>query len=144
MRSPVFWRRSSAAAGVYVSALLGFLGSVVAVRELGIAAFGRLAIVLAAAGLFQLLADLTVEDALVKYGFRYAARGDWGRFRRLFRVGLELKLVGGALGAVAIALLAPLSGVLWTPGLAGPMLVASLLPLLQAPEGVASASLIVR
>ena len=144
MRSPVFWRRSSAAAGVYVSALFGFLGSVVAVRELGIAAFGRLAIVLAAAGLFQLLADLTVEDALVKYGFRYAARDDWGRFHRLFRVGLELKLVGGVLGAVAIAVLAPLSGVLWTPGLAGPMLVASLLPLMQAPEGVASASLIVR
>ena len=70
MRSPVLWRRSSAAAGVYVSALLGFLGSVIAFRELGTSAFGRLAIVLAAAGLFQLLADLTVEDALVKYGFR--------------------------------------------------------------------------
>src|SRR5262245_12360357 len=144
MRSPVFWRRSSAAAGVYTSALLGFLGSIVAVRELGISAFGRLAIVLAAAGLFQLLADLTVEEALVKYGFRYAARDDWGRFHRVFRVGLELKLAGGALGAVAISLLAPLANLIWAPGLAAPMLLASLLPLMQAPEGDASASLIVR
>src|SRR5262245_34922094 len=144
MRSPVFWRRSSAAAGVYTSALLGFLGSIVAVRELGISAFGRLAIVLAAAGLFQLLADLTVEEAVVKYGFRYAVREDWGRFHRVFRVGLELKLAGGALGAIAIALLAPLADALWAPGLAAPMLLASLLPLVQAPEGVASASLIVR
>ena len=83
MRSPVLRRRSSAAAGVYVSALLGFLGSVIAFRELGTSAFGRLSIVLAAAGLFQLLADLTVEDALVKYGFRYAAAYVWGRLRRV-------------------------------------------------------------
>src|SRR5262249_46497649 len=134
----------SRAVAVCASALVGFLGSVVAVRELGISAFGRLAIVLAAAGLFQLLADLTVEDAVVKYGFRYAAHDDWGRFHRVFRVGLELKLAGGALGAIAIALLAPLSGALWAPGLTAPMLLAALLPLVQAPEGVASASLIVR
>src|SRR5262249_55291511 len=134
----------SRAVAVCASALVGFLGSVVAVRELGISAFGRLAIVLAAAGLFQLLADLTVEEAVVKYGFRYAARDDWGRFHRVFRVGLELKLVGGLLGAVAIAVIAPLSGFLWTPGLVAPMLLAALLPLMQAPEGVASASLIVR
>jgi O-antigen/teichoic acid export membrane protein len=144
MRSPVFWRRSWATAGVYASALVGFLGTVVAVRELGISAFGRLSIVLAVAGLFQLLADLTVEEALVKYGFRYAVREDWGRFQRVFRVGLRLKLAGGALGALGIVVLAPLSGVLWAPGLVAPMLVAALLPLVQAPEGVASAALIVR
>jgi O-antigen/teichoic acid export membrane protein len=144
MRSPVLWRRSWAAAGVYVSALLGFLGSVIAFRELGTSAFGRLSIVLAAAGLFQLLADLTVEDALVKFGFRYAATSDWGRFHRVFGVGIRLKLAGGALAAAGIAVLAPLSSVLWTPGLVAPMLVAALLPLVQAPEGVASAALIVR
>src|SRR5437763_331554 len=48
MRSPVFWRRSSTAAGVYLSAALGFLGSVVAFRELGTYDFGLLALVLAA------------------------------------------------------------------------------------------------
>src|SRR5262249_58173645 len=59
-------------------------------------------------------------------------------------VGLELKVAGGVLGATAIALLAPLADLIWAPGLAAPMLLASLLPLMQAPEGVASASLIVR
>jgi O-antigen/teichoic acid export membrane protein len=143
MGSPVFWRRSSTAASVYVSAVLGFAGSVVAVRELGIHDFGLLSLVLAATGFFQLLADLTVEEALVKYGFRYAAREDWGRFRRLFRVGLQLKLAGGVLGAAAIAVLAPLSGLIWVHGLFAPMLLAALLPLMQSPEGSASAALIV-
>jgi O-antigen/teichoic acid export membrane protein len=144
MRSPVFWRRFGAAGGVYLSALLGFAGSIVAVRELGIYAFGLLSLVLAAAGFFQLLADLTVDEALVKYGFRYSAREDWGRFHRVFRIGLRLKLAGGALGAAGIAVLAPLSGLIWTDGLFGPMLIAALIPLAQAPEGVASAALIVR
>jgi O-antigen/teichoic acid export membrane protein len=144
MRSPLFWRRFVAAGGVYVSALLGFAGSIVAVRELGIYSFGLLALVLAATGFFQLLADLTVEEALVKYGFRYAAREDWGRFHRVFRIGLWLKLAGGLLGAAGIAVLAPLSGLIWTHGLFGPMLIAALIPLAQAPEGVGSAALIVR
>jgi O-antigen/teichoic acid export membrane protein len=144
MQSPAFWRRSSTAAGIYLSVLLGFLGTIVAVRELGIHDFGLLSLVLAAAGFFQLFADLTVEEAVVKYGFRYAAREDWARLRRLFRVGLELKLAGGALGAVAIALLAPIAHLIWSPGLAAPLFAAALLPLAQAPQGIASAALIVR
>jgi O-antigen/teichoic acid export membrane protein len=145
MRVTAFWRRSSStAAGVYLSALIGFLGSIVAFRELGAVAFGRLALVLAATGFFQLFADLTVEEAVVKYGFRYAAREDWGRFRRVFEVGLQLKLAGGALGAVGIVVLAPISHLIWNVSLFWPMLVAALLPPAQAPEGLASAALIVR
>src|SRR2546421_12383102 len=144
MRSAVFWRRSSTAAGVYLSAALGFLGSVVAFRELGTYDFGLLALVLAATGFFQLFADLTVDEAVIKYGFRYQAREDWGRFRRVFGIGISLKLAGGLLGAVGIAILAPLSHLIWAHGLAGPMLVAALLPITQAPEGIAAAALIVR
>src|SRR5437016_1166519 len=107
MRSPALRRRSSTAAGIYLSALLGFLGTVVAVRELGIYDFGLLSLVLAATGFFQLFADVTVEEAVVKYGFRYVAREDWSRLRRVFRVGLVLKCAGGVLGAAAIGLLAP-------------------------------------
>src|SRR5438876_7755453 len=140
MRSPVFWRRSSTAAGVYLSAALGFLGSVVAFRELGTYDFGLLALVLAATGFFQLFADLTVDEAVIKYGFRYQAREDWGRFRRVFGIGISLKLAGGLLGAVGIAILAPLSHLIWAHGLAGPMLVAALLPITQAPEGIAAAA----
>src|SRR2546423_3141966 len=144
MRSAVFWRRSSTAAGVYLSAALGFLGSVVAFRELGTYDFGLLAIVLAATGFFQLFADLTVDEAVIKYGFRYAAREDWGRFRRVFRIGIGLKLAGGVLGAVGIAILAPLSHLIWAHGLTGPLLVAAFLPFVQAPEGIAAAALILR
>jgi len=65
MRLSAFWRRSSStAAGVYVSALIGFLGSIVAFRELGTLDFGRLALVLAATGFFQLFADLAQGPGL--------------------------------------------------------------------------------
>src|SRR5207253_1766426 len=63
---------------------------------------------------------------------------------RVFGVGISLKVVGGLLGAVAIAILAPLSHLIWAHGLTGPMLVAALLPVAQAPEGIAAAALIVR
>jgi O-antigen/teichoic acid export membrane protein len=143
--SPVWRRSSSATAGIYVSAGIGFLGSVVAFRELGTVAFGRLALVLAAAGFFQLFADLTVEEAVVKFGFRYAAREDWGRFHRVFGVGLRLKLAGGLLAGGAILVLAPLSHLIWNAhGIAWPLVVAALLPVAQAPEGLAAAVLIVR
>ena len=144
MRSPVFWRRSSTAAGVYLSAALGFLGSVVAFRELGTYDFGLLALVLAATGFFQLFADLTVDEAVIKYGFRYEAREDWGRFRRVFRIGIALKITGGVLGGIAIAILAPLSHLIWAHGLTTPMLVSAFLPIAQAPEGIAAAALVVR
>src|ERR671934_77912 len=143
MRSPVFWRRSSTAAGVYLSAALGFLGSVVAFRELGTYDFGLLALVLAATGFFQLFADLTVDEAVIKYGFRYEARADWGRFRRVFGVGISLKLAGGVLGGIGVAILAPLSHLIWAHGLAAPMLVSAFLPIAQAPEGIAAAALVV-
>ena len=144
MRSPAFWRRSSTAAGIYLSVVIGFAGTVVAVRQLGIYSFGLLSIVLAAAGFFQLFADLTVEEAVVKFGFRYAVREDWGRLRRLFRVGLELKLAAGVLAAAAVALLAPISHLIWGPSVTTPLLIAALLPLAQAPQSIASAALTVR
>lgn len=145
MRSRLLWRRSATAVGVYSAAVFGFLGTVVAARELGVREFGLLAIVLAATGFFQLLLDLTIEEAVVKYGFRYSTREDWGRLRRLFRLGLLIKVAGGLAGGVAIAILAPLSH--WAfgaRGLLAPMLVAALLPVVQAPEGLAAAALIVR
>ena len=145
MRSQVLWRRLTAAAGIYGSALFGVLGTVVAARALGTESFGRLALVLAAVGFLQMFLDLTVEESLVKFGFRYVEREDWGRLRRLFRVALGFKAAGAAVGAVAIAALA----VVWEPlfgdaGLLVPLLVGALLPLAQAPETLGSAGLILR
>ena len=95
MGSRLFWRRSATALGIYGSTALGILGSLVVFRVLGPTGSGRFSIVVGAAAFFQLLLELTSDEALVKYGFRYAAREDWGRFHHLFRIGLRLKLAGG-------------------------------------------------
>ena len=55
---------------------------------------------------FQSFFDLTVEEALVKYGFRYATREDWGRLRRLFSSAFRFKLAGSVVGAAGLAVFA--------------------------------------
>ena len=145
MRPPLLWRRSATAAGTYVSVLFGFLGTLVVARVLGPQDFGLFALVVAATSFFQTLLDLTAEEALVKYGYRYVTAEDWGRLRRLFSRALEVKVLGGALAGVALVIAAFFADSLFgAEGLKAPMLVAAVLPLLQSPEGVASAVLIVR
>jgi O-antigen/teichoic acid export membrane protein len=145
MRSRVLWRRSATALGVYVAAALGFLTTVVATRELGTGAYARFAAIVAATAFLQLLLDLTVEEALVKYGFRYAEARRWGRLRRIFEIALAFKLLGGLLGAIALVVLAPLAGQIWgVDDVLVPMLIAAAIPLLQAPEGVAGGAVILR
>jgi O-antigen/teichoic acid export membrane protein len=146
MRSGLFWRRSGAAAGFYVSAALGFLGTtVIAANAFSAQVFGLYAIVLAAAGFFQSFLDVTVEEALIKFGFRYQTREDWGRLRRLFSRALLVKLVGALLAAGALLLLAPLaSSVFGRSGLERPLAIAALLPLAQFCEGPAGVALILR
>src|SRR5918997_3596381 len=101
-------RRLATALGSWGATALGILGTVVAARVLDPAPFGRLTLVLATVALFQLLLDLTSEEAVVKYGFRYAEQGDWGRFRRLFEVAFAVK-AGSALAAGAlVAAVSPL------------------------------------
>ena len=145
MRSRLFWRRSAAAAGIYSSAVLGFLGTVVAAHVFSTRTFGLYAIVLAATGFFQSLLDVTMEEALIKFGFRYTTREDWGRLRRLFVSAVAFKLAGGLLAAAAIAGLAPLAqAILHKSGLSTPLYVAALLPLAQCVENVGGVALILR
>ena len=145
MASRVLWRRFATAAGVYSGTLLGFFVTVVATRVLGEHDYALFAIVVAATGFFQLLLDLTVEEAVVKFGFRYAADEDWGRLRRLLELALAFKVAGGLLAAVALLALAPFADSIWGHGrLAAPLLVAAFVPLAQAPEGVAASAIILR
>ena len=81
-------RRSATAAWIYAAVACGILGTIVAARVLGLDDFGVFATAIAAVGFFQTLLDLTVEESLTKYGFRYVAAEDWGRLRRLFRQAL--------------------------------------------------------
>ena len=99
MAPSVFRRRFATAAGLYLSVALGILGTIAAARILGLEDFGRFATVLAVVGLAQTLLDLTVEESLTKFGFRYVAAEDWGKLHRLFRRALELKLLGGGLAS---------------------------------------------
>ena len=70
MRSRLFRRRFATAVGTYLSVAFGVLGTLVAARVLGPQQFGVYSIVLVATSFFQVLLDVTVEEALVKFGFR--------------------------------------------------------------------------
>ncbi len=145
MGSGLFWRRSAAAAGTYASAALGFLATVVALHVFSTETFGRYALVLAATAFFQSLLDLTVEEALVKFGFRYITREDWGRLRRLFASAIAFKLVGGVLATGLLLAIAPAANsLLHKHGLTTPLLIASLLPLAQCTENVGGVAIILR
>jgi O-antigen/teichoic acid export membrane protein len=143
MASRLFRRRSATAAWIYVAVAFGIVGTIVAARVLGLEEFGVFATALAAVGFFQSLVDLTVEESLTKYGFRYVANEDWGRLRRLFRKMLQLKILGGALGTAILLVLAPVADMLFgADGVGSALLAAALLPLVQSAENVASTALL--
>jgi O-antigen/teichoic acid export membrane protein len=145
MGSRLIWRRSATAIGAYSAAGLGLASTIVATRELGLDAYARFAAVVAAMAFFQQLLDLTIEEALVKYGFRYIEAKRWGRLRRLFEVALGFKLLGGVLAAVLLAALAPFAKSVWgAGGVFVPMLIAATITVAQAPENVAASAIILR
>jgi O-antigen/teichoic acid export membrane protein len=137
-------RRAATALGSYGATALGIVGTVVAARVLEPSGFGRLTVVLATVALFQLLLDLTSEEALVKYGFRFAERADWGRFRRLFEVALGFKTASAIVAGLLVAVLAPFSAHAFGVEITTPLLIAAVLPLLYSFEGTAAGALILR
>ena len=143
MSSRVLRRRSATAAWIYVAVACGIVGTVVAARVLGLEEFGVFATALAAVGFFQILLDLTVEESLTKYGFRYVAAQDWGRVRRLFRQMLLLKLVGGTLATLILIAVAPFADEIFdADGVEQALLAAALLPLVQSSENVGATALL--
>lgn len=143
MASRLFRRRSATAAWIYAAVAFGILGTIVAARVLGLQEYGVFATALVSAGFFQSLLDLTVEESLTKYGFRYVAAEDWGRLRRLFRKLLVLKILGGALATAILVVLAPVADELFgADGVGTALLAASLLPLVQSAENVGSTALL--
>ena len=128
---------------MYAGVAFSFAGGVVAARVLGLDDFGVFATALVAVGFFQTLLDLTVEESLTKFGFRYVAGEDWGRLRRLFRQALLLKLAGGFLATLLLIALAPLADELFdAEGVEQAILAAALLPLVQASENVGATALL--
>jgi O-antigen/teichoic acid export membrane protein len=144
MASRVLRRRAVTAAALYGGTAAGIIGTLIAVRVLGPDQFGVFTLALATASFVQLLLDTTVEEAIVKYGIRYTATSDWGRLRGLFRVGLGVKWGGGAIATVVVLALVPFSDNLFDqPDLTVPLVIAAFIPIAQAPEGIAGASMIV-
>ena len=136
-------RRSATAAWIYVAVALSIVATIVAARVLGLEQFGVFATALAVVGFFQSLLDLTVEESLTKYGFRYVEQRDWGRLRRLFRQTLVLKVVGGFLATVILVAFAPFADDLFgEDGVGSALLAASLLPLVQSSENVGATALL--
>jgi O-antigen/teichoic acid export membrane protein len=143
MSSRVLRRRSATAAWIYVAVACGIAGTIVAARVLGLEQFGVYATALAAVGFFQTLLDLTVEESLAKYGFRYVAAQEWGRLRRLFRQALLLKVVGGTLATLLLVAFAPfVDEVFDADGLEQALFAASILPLAQSAENVGATALL--
>ena len=143
MSSRLLRRRSATAAWIYAAVAFGILGTIVAARVLGLREYGVFATALVSAGFFQSLLDLTVEESLTKYGFRYVVAEDWGRLRRLFRKLLVLKILGGALATAILVVLAPVADELFgADGVGTALLAASLLPLVQSAENVGSTALL--
>jgi hypothetical protein len=139
--SRILVRRSMTAVGIYSSVALGFAATVVAAHVFHSQhRFGDYAAVMAAAALSQSFFDLTVEEAVVKYGFRYVASAKWGRFRGLFHRALWFKLTGsllGAIGLVVFSFIAP-------HRLQVALLLAAGIPLGQSLEGLAGTVLYLR
>ena len=99
---------------------------------------------IATADFLALLVWLTSDDALVKYGFRYAANGEWGRFHRLIRVAFVAELAASLVATALIVAIAPFADSIFHQGsgLEAPLVIAALLPPLQALESIAAATLI--
>jgi O-antigen/teichoic acid export membrane protein len=134
-------RRSVTAVGIYSSVLLGFGATVAASRLLhGTQRFGDYATILFAVSLMQSFFDLTVEEAVVKYGFRYVAREDWPRLRRLFTSAVWFKCIGAVLAAVGLVVFA----LLGPHRLQAPLFVAAFIPIGQSLEGLAGVMLYLR
>jgi O-antigen/teichoic acid export membrane protein len=137
-------RRLVAFAGVYASVGLGVLASLVVLRVLGPVRAGRFTIVIGAADFLALVVWLTSDDALVKFGFRYAAANDWGRFHRLVRVAFACEVAASLVATILTVAIAPLADSIFKggAGLEKPLLVAAILPPLQALESISAATLI--
>ena len=125
-------------AGVYGSVALGVAASLVVLRVLGPAGAGRFTIILGLVEFLALLVWLTSDDALVKYGFRYAAAEDWGRFHRLVRVAFVCEFAASLVATALIVALAPLAPSVFAhgAGLTRPLLLAATIPPLQALESI--------
>jgi O-antigen/teichoic acid export membrane protein len=123
-------------------ASLGYLGQIVLItRGLGLAEFGRYAVVVALVTLVQQFADVRVEQATITFGSRALREGP-ERAAGVIQMSYLVDLLTGVAGFVILAAVAPFAG----PRLAGPdgttlVLLFSLTLLISTLDGTSGATL---
>lgn len=150
--SDVFWRSrgwwgraGQSAAGLWISAGLSFLTTVVGARALSPGEYGSVLLALAIVLLISTFLDITLEEATVFYGSRAIANRDNGGLRALVKLSLQVDIaIGIVVAAALIALAAPLADVASADSL-DPSLVrlAAISVLVTTADSTASASLLV-
>lgn len=75
---------------------LGFVGTVIAARGLGIERYGAVILATSITALIAALLDVSLEAGVVHHGFRALADADFGRLRMLLRTALAVDVVVGA------------------------------------------------
>jgi O-antigen/teichoic acid export membrane protein len=89
------------------------VAGIVAARALGPDGYGSVVLAIAVVTLVTTLLDLSLEQAVVHYGYRAITAKDFGALRSLLRVAFAVDLgVGVAVGALILGLAGPLSDLL--------------------------------
>jgi O-antigen/teichoic acid export membrane protein len=136
-------RRLTSVVAVYGSIAISIATSLVVLRVLGPKDAGRYTVVFATVAFFDQLLELTSDEALIKFGFRYAAAAQWGKFHRLVRQTFLFEVTASLLTGGLIAAFAFVAGsvVHGAGGLETAFLIAAILPTLQSIESMGAAAL---
>lgn len=99
-------RVATVAPGMWLATAFGFGGTVVAARGLGVEGYGAVVLAISIVGATAALLDVSLEGAVVHYGFQAVADGDPGRLRALLRGALAVDVLVGAATFVLLLLMA--------------------------------------
>ena len=102
MQTRLLWRRQVTALGLYGRSVSGCSAEDLAARRLGPTATGSSPGDLRR-GRPPALFDLTVEEVMIKYGFRYTTGERWGRLRQLYRKAMVSKILGAVIATSSSA-----------------------------------------
>jgi O-antigen/teichoic acid export membrane protein len=108
-----WWRRSGISSLlIWAATGITVLSTLIAARGLGPIEYGELVLALALATLVGMLLDLTLDEAVVRLGYRSLAEDRLGDLRTMLRTALGIDVVVGVAVFAVIALGAPLLTVL--------------------------------
>jgi O-antigen/teichoic acid export membrane protein len=130
---------------VWLSTLLGFLGTVIAARALGPSEYGGVVLAISIATLIATFLDLTLEEAVVHHGARALSEGNVSRLRGLLRTALLVDIgIGVFVASLMLVAAQPVASLLGGDRLDPTLLrLAALSTLAATANGTSSAILLV-